>query len=53
MILSGGDLRLYEGGYRVTVLTVNGQTVVIFVDLEQGTPVKAEKVLKTIEWKSV
>jgi hypothetical protein len=43
-------LRLCKGGYRVTGLTVGGQTVVIFVDSEEGIPAKAEEVLKTIEW---
>ena len=48
----GTPLRLYAGGYRVSVLTVNGQTVVIFVDLEEETPAKAEEVLKTIAWEN-
>jgi hypothetical protein len=47
---AGNALRLYQGSYRVTVLTVNGQTVVIFVDLVEGTPARAEDVLKTVEW---
>ena len=51
-------LRLYEGGYRVIVLTVQGHTVarqpvVIIYDLEEIIPAKAEEVLNTIEWEGV
>jgi uncharacterized protein YjbI with pentapeptide repeats len=49
----GGALRLYQGGYRVIVLAVQGQTVVIFIDLAQGTPAKAEEVLKTLKWTGI
>jgi len=49
----GGALRAYQGGYRIIVLDIQDQAVVIMIDLEEGTPAKAEEVLKTIEWKGV
>jgi hypothetical protein len=49
----GSPVRLFEGGYRVIVLSVQDQTVMIVIDLEEGTPAKAEEILKSIEWKGV
>jgi uncharacterized protein YjbI with pentapeptide repeats len=49
----GGALRVYQGGYRIIVLDIQDQAVVIMIDLEEGTPAKAEEVLKTIDWKGV
>ena len=49
----GGVLRVYAGGYRIIVLDIQDQPVVIMIDLEKGTPAEAEEVLKTIDWKGV
>jgi len=46
----GGALRVYEGGYRFVVLEVQGETVVLYYDLEEGTPAKVEELLKTVKW---
>jgi uncharacterized protein YjbI with pentapeptide repeats len=48
----GGEaLRVFEGGYRFVVLDVQGETVVVQYDLEEGTPAKVEEVLKTLKWR--
>jgi uncharacterized protein YjbI with pentapeptide repeats len=46
----GGAIRADEGEYRFVVVEVLGEVVVVFYDLEQGTPGKVEEVLKTVKW---
>jgi hypothetical protein len=51
---AGFPLTVFMGKYRIIVLDVEGQPVVIVIDFpDERTLAKAEEVLKTIEWEGV